>query len=483
MEMIKQTDYKRILKMITISLGLITLVSALILIYMGSYASLALDDFDYGMNTYHLIQSGSYSFFDVVGVAIDKVIAMRDQWQGTYFGIFVMSLNPLFFDSSLGWLLPLTAIGSIFLGNICLFSWIKKQLQLDRMIQWSLIFAVTLITINTLPAMNEGMYWWISVSFYTFSYALVMGYFVLWMSLPRHRLVYSGLMLLLGFMLEGNCWPCCTLMIAFVILYCGYGFIRKFDRKDQLLYLFHALFLITCFLFALSAPGNFVRESVVAGVPAWIAIIESPFYALLHILVYLSPATLLICAIVGYELNRNRTVWAAYQSFFRSIWFLIGVVLLYSAMFAPTIYGENHVAAGRYLNVLYLLHLPVCLAITLFLIARYRSRFSIHVDKTMLLPGIILGAAFLFSGLFWGKYEDFASLTVLLDIRNGYADQYRYETRLRMEQLTNDEPIVTIPSRSVYPRLFMVDDGSTDWVNEDMSEYYSKQEIIIDATR
>ena len=122
MEMIKQMDYKRILKMITISLGLITVVSALILIYMGSYASLALDDFDYGMNTYHLIQSGSYSFFDVVGVAIDKVIAMRDQWQGTYFGIFAMSLNPLFFDSSLGWLLPLTAIGSIFLGNVCLFS-------------------------------------------------------------------------------------------------------------------------------------------------------------------------------------------------------------------------------------------------------------------------------------------------------------------------------------------------------------------------
>ena len=448
MNRIVNLDKNKWLNLSLLILVIVTVTSALILINLGRFTTLTLDDFDYGMDLYHLIDGGNYSFIDVIRVALNKVVSMRDQWQGTYFGIFVMALNPLLFDSNLGWLLPATAISVILLGNVCLYSWIGKRLNIDRRVIWILILSTTLININSMPSTNEGMYWWISVSFYTASYLLVMSYFVLWMNLPKHRFLYSVAMLIVGFMLEGYCT--------------------------------HLLFLLACFAFALSAPGNFVREAQVAGVPAWLAVLESPFYALMHLLVYLSPATLLICGIVGYFLNMNRSVWSQHEKTIRSFWYLVSVILIYSAMFAPTIYGENHVAAGRYLNMLYLMHLPICLLITWFIVARYGRNFHLHIDVKLTAPVVIGAFAFLFSGLFNGHYEDFATLTALLDLRNGYAYQYQAETQQRNAILESEQSVVTIQKRTVYPRLFMVDDGTTDWVNEDMCEFYGKQEIIID---
>lgn len=477
---IKKWDKQQWLTLSLIFLGVVTLLSSLILINLGRYSALALDDYDYGMDLYHLIQTSSYSWVDVLKTALNKVIAMRSQWQGTYFGIFVMALNPLVFNSNLGWVIPFVSILSIFLGNVCLFCWIGRKLKLDWKISWIAIFAVTLVNINTLPSMNEGMYWWISVSFYTLSYFLAMGYFVLWMDLPKHRIIYSGLMLVVGFMLEGNCWPVCTLMIAFTVLYCFELFLhRRLTKKDRWLYALHFLFLAGCFVFALSAPGNFVRESQVAGVPAWLAVIESPFYAIMHLLVYLTPATVVVCCTAGYLLHKHRELWKMVKPQSGSFWFLLAVILIYSAMFAPTIYGENHVAAGRYLNMLYLLHLPICLLITWFFVARYGSKIHIRFDRSFIGVGVVCGFVLLFSGLFNGHYEDFSSLTALLDLRNGYAIQYQAETKAREAILLSDEKVVTIPKRTVYPRLFMVDDGTTDWVNEDMCEFYGKQEIII----
>ena len=480
MNRIGKWDKQRWINVALILLVIVTIASSAILINLGRYTTLVLDDFDYGMDLYHLIQSGNHGLADVFSVALNKVIAMRSEWQGTYFGIFVMALNPLVFNSSLGWLLPTVAIAVIFLGNCCLFLWLGKKLNLSMQWKWILILAVTLININSMPSMNEGMYWWISISFYTASYLLVMVYFVLWMDLPKHRILYSVLMLVCGFMLEGNCWPCCTLMIAFTVIYVFEGIIHKrWSKKDLVLYVVHLIFLLACFGFALSAPGNFVRESQVAGLPAWLAVMESPFYGVMHLLVYLSPATVLICGLIGYWLHQHRGSWLKYKDTVSSFWFLIAVILIYSAMFAPTIYGENHVAAGRYLNMLYLFHLPICLLITWFVVAKYGSNFHIHLDYRLAPALFVCGFAFLFSGLFNGHYEDFASLTALLDLRNGYATTYQAETITRNEILQSKYTIVTIPSRTVYPRLFMVDDGTTDWVNEDMCEFYGKEAIIV----
>ena len=148
-------------------------------------------------------------------------------------------------------------------------------------------------------------------------------------------------------------------------------------------------------------------------------------------------------------------------------------------MFTPTIYGENHVAAGRYLNILFLFHLPVLLAITTYMIVLGGKFLSIHVNGNATILTLSILFIGIFGGCFTNNYEDFSTLTVLLDLRNGSAEKYKAETEERTALMLSDLPRVSIHPRTVYPRLFVKEDISADWVNEIMSEYYGK-EIIVD---
>ena len=444
------------------------LVSVCLLVFQGNFNVLRLDDFDYGMYL-HNLNGSNINFSSVIKHNLDNVIWMRETWQGTYFALFLMKLSPLYFSSNLGGLSVFLIVISIILANYCYGKVAIKVFGFNKNSVLLLSTLLSLFQINCLPSPQEGLYWWMGGALYLFSYLYIAIILYCLVTIDKYKMLKLLIVTFFVFATEGSGWPCATLLVVILFFLTLY----KFSVNDSYKYLYLYTFIIAgLFLFyAFSAPGNFVRKSIEVGASMPLALAESFIYSIVHLFVYFNSATLVILLIFAYFLIKQcdleKIKYLGKKRCLFAYW------CCYSSMFAPAIYGENYVAAPRYLNILFMMHIIFCLLIVVFIVVNFNISFSFS-NKTLVI--FILGFMYI-SGFFNYNYADPASFTVILDTINGTNSSFKHVMDSNFAILESDDKDVTITIPIKRPRLFVYEGLNYEWVKDDIMEYYGKDSV------
>lgn len=133
------------LKILLCSLvGVLFLLSLMPLLYIAKYDLPMGDDLLYGEMT-SAAWNESHSFKRVLQAAIEKTTIIFNYWQGTFFSVFLMSLQPAVFSLALYKLTPYIMLG-FFIGSTLMLSYVIIVRYLKcKIVDWLLLSFTAMI--------------------------------------------------------------------------------------------------------------------------------------------------------------------------------------------------------------------------------------------------------------------------------------------------------------------------------------------------
>ena len=478
----KQDTLLRLAVLLSLAALLLLLIPMLAL---GRYAVPAADDYGFSAAT-HLAWEASGSPGQVLRAAAGQVRDTWYGWQGSFSGVFLMSLQPALFADRLYMLTPFVMLGALLLGVFSLSLTLFDGLfHADRRAALLLAAAVCLLCTQLLPSAVQGFYWWNGAIYYVFFHGLEMASIALAIRLVRKGGAGRELLLvLLAFFLGGgNYITALSCAILSVGSLCLTALLKTPGRRRLLL---PTLALLLAFALSAAAPGNAVRamsvyrrhfgvlESIWLSFRTGAASIRS--WTSLPLL-----GTLLLLAPFLYRAAAG----ARFSFRFPALVTLFSYCLL-SAMYCPTLYAIGSTGDLRLANIVYFSFVLLA-ALNLFYWLGWAARRRPRPAASPRVQGpAVLLAALLFV-LSWGFYVragySVCSLGAAGLIRSGEAQAYRACADRRLTVLLDrsirSAPLEPFPSQ---PYLLYFEDIGEDpesWVNVFMSIYYDKDSLWI----
>lgn len=215
------------------------------------------DDWSFGLLT-HLAWVDTHSIIRVLQAAFASVKKYYFSWQGTWFSIFLFSLQPEVFSHDAYWIVPVLMIG-LLIGGVSdfLYCLLVRFWHMSKQDFLLLDAVLLLVLIQFVPYQTSAIFWYNGAAHYTVPFALVMfacARFLRYMQDFRKRdLILASLwMALLG----GTNYLTAILGLGLFLLFTVLLFHR--DRRALLMLIPMALETAGLLVSAL-APGNAVR--------------------------------------------------------------------------------------------------------------------------------------------------------------------------------------------------------------------------------
>lgn len=328
------------------------LASLVPVLYLTGYVHATGDDFGYGALT-HAAWLDTHSLLEVFRAACETVRNYYTGWQGTWFSVFLFTLQPEVFSPDAYWIVPLLMLGLTIVGvSIAGYYFLVRKAGFS----WSGFIAldalVLFILIQFVPSTKSAIFWYNGTAHYVVPFFLALvavsasGMFMdtgKW----RFFLVPFICMVFLG----GASYLAALLApIVIVFLWLLYG--RKKRRSLWLALPIAAE--MTGLVISLLAPGNTVRGGEDLGVSAVrvVAVIMESFrQGGLTVGEYLAekPVMFLILIpaafVIWNELNGQEKTGRGFDYRLPGL-FLAAMFCIYCAMFAPGLYAGTELSGG-----------------------------------------------------------------------------------------------------------------------------------------
>ncbi len=485
-------DFMSEKKMALTSIGIFVLL-ILPIGYLSFVNRASGDDYGYGTLT-RAAWTGSHSLIQVFRAAWETIKGYYGSWQGTWFSIFVFSLQPEVFHED----------AYVIVAFLMLFLWIGSTFLLFREILykeldiniWSyrLITIVFLVlSIEFIPSTKSSIFWFNGAAHYMLPFAMCQLLIVWLLRYGKEYKVkyFIGITVIMALLGGSNYQAALFALIA--AFYTGIvNYIKKKD-KHILSLLIPTAVEMAGLIVSMKAPGNKVRGgeefgfSVQAGLKtiglSFLEGAKSLFgYLKDNPLIYVG---LFFIFLFMLEAFRERDVKEKEKRKFyfdHPILSIAALSCLYCAMHAPAIYAGVYVSGGVY-NMNYQVFL--LWACGSFLIIAQKSLEYMKASKKVLhreiiIPGILFGFVVLFVGRIFIK--DTTSFISLEYIASGQASDYKeqmdLQTRLLLDESTED---VVLPSINYVqgPLMHMpVTDDVEAFVNTVVRRFYGKNSVI-----
>ena len=215
------------------------------------------DDWSFGLLT-HLAWMDTHSVVRVLQAAFASVKKYYFSWQGTWFSVFLFSLQPEVFSHDAYWTVPVLMTG-LLTGSVSdfLYCLLVRLLHISRRDFLLIDAAILLVLIQFVPYQTSAVFWYNGAAHYTVPFALVMfacACLIRYMLAFRKRdIVLAALwMTLLGGTNYLTAILGLGLFLLFVVLFLGR------DRR-ALFMLIPMAFEMAGLLVSALAPGNAVR--------------------------------------------------------------------------------------------------------------------------------------------------------------------------------------------------------------------------------
>lgn len=490
----ENTEKEKIIKLIRVVtwMGVLLLVLLLIPVLYLSFVNRASGD-DYGYGTFtRAAWVGSHSLLPVLREACQTVKRYYGGWQGTWFSVFVFSLQPEVFHDG----------AYVIVAFMMLFLWIGSTFYLFHQIlcrhmkfqKWCYLLITIcflILSIEFVPSPKSSVFWFNGCAHYMLPFTMcqmaaawLLKYGETW----RKRYLFGSIIFMT--LLGGSNYQAALLIL---ITACYIGISVWFLKKDKRILLLAIPVILETIGLVISmvAPGNKVRAGADFGFSALDGVKTigySFLYGITDVGTYMRERPLIFAGLLFLFLV-FLTVFCAFEEVYHlkyPVWLGAMLFCLYSAMQAPAVYAGVEVSRGV-LNTNFQVFLLTASGLLLIIAqkaaemikARWKEHGNRNVFRFITVPGIVLCLFLLI--LCRSSVKISTSYVSLMYITSGEAADYKEQMELQtklMEDETTEDVIVPFINDVQGPLMHMpVTSDKTAWTNSVTSQFYGKNSV------
>lgn len=484
--------YNRILKFLSMrNMTLMLLVLFILLLvpvcYLSFFNRASGDDYGYGAYTRAAFMS-THSLAAVLKAAVKTIKQYYYGWQGTWFSIFLFSLQPEVFSDD-AYVITTFLMLFLWIGSTALLfkEIFRRRMKLLFSDFWLVTLLFLMISIQYVPNTKSSIFWYNGCAHYLIPFALAQVAICLCLRFAdtyqiRYLAGSSILMALLG---GANYQAALFVLIAAV--YVGIlDYLKK--KKPQIFCLFIPLTLeMIGLVISFKAPGNKARggedfgfsvskvfttvgRSFVKGfTDIWDYLQEKPVMWMMLLALFL-----LLIEIVKRTEQTEKMTYPALR--------ILALICLYCAMQAPELYAGVEVSSGVK-NMNYWTFLLMMLGIMLIVCHMLAPKIKLSPEdmhRYLVIPGLLV--CLLLVVFVKGNLKESTTYKCVDYIATGQAADYKEQMDLQTKLLT-DETVdhVVVPAMNPEQGPFMhmqIMPNEDAWINTVTRQFYEKESVV-----
>jgi hypothetical protein len=460
--------------------------------YLFSYCFATGDDYGYSAAVKYA-WNNSHSIFEIVRASINHLIGVYHSWQGTWYTVFLFTLNPEAFGFGYYILTPVIMFTLHILSAWLLVKTLfYHKYSLNKIELCLTVALIVFCNIQFAPSYQCNLFWWVGTVHYVVPFFT--GCLALYNSREflRSYRIKNYIVAFIAFTLIGG-GNYQIAIIAPLVLLCAILWdiiINKHipKRKAGILIL-PIVFEMLGLFFSMIAPGNKNRGGENFGfsiVYAFKVVLKCFVEAFNTIVDYSIHRTIifaifLIYAVITFQIIRSRKN-ISMNSFKSPFLMILMTFCIFAASFAPALYADVGVSGGVFNTNFYIF--VICFFYDIaylesFFIAKYAPNAS--TKSSMFSKTIVFILLMIIS--FIGRHSLKLSTTYVSYsyITSGQANDYKEQILLQHAILSDDdnsEPIIPFINNEQGPLQHMpVTDNPDAWTNTVTAKYYNKKSV------
>jgi len=449
------------------------------------------DDFTYAVYTREAWVN-THSLIEVLKAACRRVQVSYEKWQGTWFTLFLFTLQPEIFSTKayvgVTFFMLFIWYGSTFLLYREIF---KEKIQLDKYSTWLIILLFMILNISFIPGTKSSLYWYNGCAHYMIPFTMcqvVAYWFLKWGKDYRigYLLAITVLMTLLG----GANYQAALLGL---IIACYYGIANWAMKKDgRVLGILLPIFSeVAGLLISVMAPGNKNRggEEFGFSIAKIVEVIgmcfiksakECVMYMQMQPLIFVGLVVIFIVLVEAFS-KRKKGEKIKYP-----IFGVVAMYCMYSAMQAPELYANVEVSQGVR-NTNFQVFMIFALYVVIVLAERVESGLRKHriniwnnLHNIVIIPALCLCMILI---IFCRSNIKLSTSWICFEyISSGQAADYKWQMEQFTELMTQegvDDVVIPFINGTQGPLMHMpATEDPSKWTNTVIKNYYGKNSVV-----
>lgn len=474
-------------KKIAIFTGIVFLVSLIPILYLSGYVHATGDDYGYGART-HQMWLSTHSVWQVLKAAGQTVQHYWIGWQGTWFTIFLMSLQPEVFWDNGYWIVPWIMLALTIFSTLYLTEYVMVQkLRLPKATWISCTLILLLAMIQYFPSTKSGIFWYNGTAHYIIPYSMALVAIRCCWSFADRKRKKDWIAAFICMALLGGASYLAPLLVLIAV---AYLILCEWKTKKHVFYLCIPVAaelagLIVSYL----APGNKSRGGEDFGIHCLLivkTILECFVDGAKQIFLYLfkTPFILLCLVVIAVLLvNAFQKVRPTFD-FPYPVIVAVAMFCMYCAMYAPGVYAGVELSGGVP-NTIYQVFLMTVFITVIYTVGWMNHHFckdeKMGKIKKAVCGGLLMLALFLIL-VEKGTLKSSTSYQCYDYIVSGQADDYKAQMEERLSLLRNPElKNVELPAMNSDqgPLMHMeVMEDPNEWTNTVVKQFFGKESVI-----
>lgn len=474
-------------KRIAIFTGIVFLVSLIPILYLSGYVHATGDDYGYGART-HQMWLSTHSVWQVLKAAGQTVQHYWIGWQGTWFTIFLMSLQPEVFWDNGYWIVPWIMLALTIFSTLYLTEYVMVQkLRLPKATWISCTLILLLAMIQYFPSTKSGIFWYNGTAHYIIPYSMALVAIRCCWSFADRKRKKDWIAAFICMALLGGASYLAPLLVLIAV---AYLILCEWKTKKHVFYLCIPVAaelagLIVSYL----APGNKSRGGEDFGIHGLLivkTILECFVDGAKQIFLYLfkTPFILLCLVVIAVLLvNAFQKVRPTFD-FPYPVIVAVAMFCMYCAMYAPGVYAGVELSGGVP-NTIYQVFLMTVFITVIYTVGWMNHHFckdeKMGKIKKAVCGGLLMLALFLIL-VEKGTLKSSTSYQCYDYIVSGQADDYKAQMEERLSLLRNPElKNVELPAMNSDqgPLMHMeVMEDPNEWTNTVVKQFFGKESVI-----
>lgn len=472
---------------IAIFTGIVFLVSLIPILYLSGYVHATGDDYGYGART-HQMWLSTHSVWQVLKAAGQTVQHYWIGWQGTWFTIFLMSLQPEVFWDNGYWIVPWIMLALTIFSTLYLTEYVMVQkLRLPKATWISCTLILLLAMIQYFPSTKSGIFWYNGTAHYIIPYSMALVAIRCCWSFADRKRKKDWIAAFICMALLGGASYLAPLLVLIAV---AYLILCEWKTKKHVFYLCIPVAaelagLIVSYL----APGNKSRGGEDFGIHGLLivkTILECFVDGAKQIFLYLfkTPFILLCLVVIAVLLvNAFQKVRPTFD-FPYPVIVAVAMFCMYCAMYAPGVYAGVELSGGVP-NTIYQVFLMTVFITVIYTVGWMNHHFckdeKMGKIKKAVCGGLLMLALFLIL-VEKGTLKSSTSYQCYDYIVSGQADDYKAQMEERLSLLRNPElKNVKLPAMNSDqgPLMHMeVMEDPKEWTNTVVKQFFGKESVI-----
>ena len=247
----------RLPAVISVALFVLTLLPIILIAPFGHATG---DDLGYGAHVMQALRDGTGIAGALSNIA-GEIVSKWYTWQGTWASIFLFCIEPGVFGEKFYTIVPLLAVAMFCIGTgYFLYHFLTRVMRISRSAFVTIFSLLSILTIQYMPYMRGGIFWYTSVAHYLIPYcaAMVSAVFADRFLQTGQNKYLAGMCLLMAY-LGGASYPAIVLSLELTLLLILYAAADGRMSRRRILILLPLALMLAGFCVSAAAPGNKVR--------------------------------------------------------------------------------------------------------------------------------------------------------------------------------------------------------------------------------